>query len=178
MWLSPSGQVAHTTLDWRLCRTRIFKFHCVSAIANQNSGASSSSSNAHLNSAIISFDACIPLFPLRSLSTYMPFTSLVTSSEYNPYPQVPIYFTPLKGLHFYFQNGVLFSYLLAVPIQNFICYLVIKIFSNSPSSMHIFSNVPILWTYAINLVIHRLHFFFQCCHVFSIWIYFIFIKKF
>lgn len=24
MWLSPSGQVAHTTLDWRLCRTRIF----------------------------------------------------------------------------------------------------------------------------------------------------------
>ena len=27
-------------------------------------------------------------------------------------------------------------------------------------------------------VIHRLHFFFQCCHVFSIWIYFIFIKKF
>ena len=25
MWLSPSGQVAHTTLDWRLCRTRIFK---------------------------------------------------------------------------------------------------------------------------------------------------------
>ena len=26
MWLSPSGQVAHTTLDWRLCRTRIFKY--------------------------------------------------------------------------------------------------------------------------------------------------------
>lgn len=25
MWLSPSGQVAHTTLDWRLCRTRIFR---------------------------------------------------------------------------------------------------------------------------------------------------------
>lgn len=24
MWLSPSGQVAHTTLDWRLCHTRIF----------------------------------------------------------------------------------------------------------------------------------------------------------
>ena len=26
MWLSPSGQVAHTTLDWRLCRTRIFTY--------------------------------------------------------------------------------------------------------------------------------------------------------
>ena len=26
MWLSPSGQVAHTTLDWRLCRTRIFSY--------------------------------------------------------------------------------------------------------------------------------------------------------
>lgn len=24
MWLSPSGQVAHTILDWRLCRPRIF----------------------------------------------------------------------------------------------------------------------------------------------------------
>ena len=27
MWLSPSGQVAHTTLDWRLCRTRIFIYY-------------------------------------------------------------------------------------------------------------------------------------------------------
>lgn len=27
MWLSPSGQVAHTTLDWRLCRTRIFNLY-------------------------------------------------------------------------------------------------------------------------------------------------------
>jgi len=30
MWLSPSGQVAHTTLDWRLCRTRIFNLRSLS----------------------------------------------------------------------------------------------------------------------------------------------------
>ena len=34
MWLSPSGQVAHTTLDWRLCRTRIFSFRVVSEKPN------------------------------------------------------------------------------------------------------------------------------------------------
>ena len=26
LWLTPSGQVAHATLDRRLCRTRIFRF--------------------------------------------------------------------------------------------------------------------------------------------------------
>ena len=35
MWLSPSGQVAHTTLDWRLCRTRIFS-GCNSGKPNGN----------------------------------------------------------------------------------------------------------------------------------------------
>lgn len=45
MWLSPSGQVAHTTLDWRLCRTRIFTLFTTLAINHTNTALATENSS-------------------------------------------------------------------------------------------------------------------------------------
>ena len=55
MWLSPSGQVAHATLDWRLRRTGIFTFPSAFLFSIPNS-------SLHIRSAHVLI--LIPSFPI------------------------------------------------------------------------------------------------------------------